>query len=194
MSSSACRVHTQTVRLTEGQHVLARSRMAQEPGMSWQKLLTATVNAYANQELHVSPTGALTIGAPRESAEDAPAGGSPFCADDDPEAVDLDDLDEGEGPGSLPAATSRPYGTQTERTLGTRELAALAEEQTGRAVNLKLLRQLIRERFHEGETGPATRYRWVEGDPLIERIIQAIGQGALDELRDRRLTEAALGE
>lgn len=194
------RPHTQTVRLTESQHVLTRRRMVEE-GMSWQRLLSACVNAYARDELHVGPSGDLSLGALRESSSTRSAraeAGPTVTTGDDPDAIDLDDLmdlpDEGDPP-ALPDEHGRPYGSQEPRTIGTRELANLAEERTGRRVNLVLLRELVRERYpQDAEPGPSTRYRWDIEDPQVEQIIDDIGQGALNEIRDRRLLETMLDE
>lgn len=190
----APRRHTQTVRLTEAQHVLVKRRFADEPGMTWQKLLTCAVNAYARDELHVSTGGVVSLGGPRESSEHgAPA----ISFGEDPEAMTLDelgDLTEADLEGDdLPEPASRPYGSQAEETIGTRELATLAEERTGRRVNIKLLRQLVRERFApEGEAGPGVRYRWAPDDPQLDEIMQAIAAGDLVELRDRRMLGVGL--
>lgn len=167
------RPHTATVRLTESQYALAKEKFARDRGMSWQKLLTAAVNAYVQGDFIVKPDGTYTISEP-----------SAISYGDDDDAVDLADL--------LEPHEGRPYGSQKSETIGTRELAKLAERRTGRRVAIPVLRRLVRERFPQEENpGPGTRYRWETTDPEVDEIIEAIGAGALDELRRRALRTAS---
>lgn len=214
--TSSHRPHVQTVRLTEAQHVLVHERMHREPGMTWQKLLASCVNAYIRGELTVSPRGEVSIGDDTTLADAAaalvarPAEGPAISYEDDEDAVDLEDLkamtDEealtfeltlSEGAISYDEAGAISLadleGVDDEpATIGTRELAALAEERTGKPVHLKLLREFLREEFPQGEPGPGARYRWDRHDPEVELILELVGDGALDDLRDRRL-EAVKG-
>lgn len=153
------RPHTATVRLTSEQFELAKERFDRHPGMSWQKLYAAATNAFIRGDLEIHPDGSYTVGEP-----------DVFSYEDDAEALSLDDLDELD---------------EVERvSYDTRALAKKAEDVTGRRVPLSLLRRLVRERFPLVENpGPGTRYRWPADHPDIPRIIEAIGDGVLDELR-----------
>lgn len=165
------RPHTATVRLTEAQYALAKERFVSDRGMSWQKLLTAAVNAYLRGDFTVNPDGSYNV---------EPPGAISYV--DDEEAVALEDLED---------HTGRSYGTSKPRTLGTRELAELAEKRTGRRVQVAILRRLVRERFPQEENpGAGTRYHWREDDPDIVRIIDAIAAGALEEIARRGVSEA----
>jgi hypothetical protein len=158
------RPHTATVRLTDAQHELLRMKVASTPGLSLQKVLSVAVNAFVRGDLVIRADGSYTIAEP-----------SAIAFTDDAEAVDLDDL-EGEASPASP------------ETWGTRDLAAHAERATGRRVSLQLLRQLLREEFPKPEgAGHATRYRWMAGDAQIEQIVQRIREGALDEIRERKI-------
>lgn len=176
------RPHTQTVRLTEEQHRLFRVRLANEPGLTVQKVLTAAVNAYVRGDFRVNARGEYEIGP-------APAGHAAadvISFDDDEEALDLDDLDN-----LLVADNGNSYSDPDPKFLGTREIAERAEEQTGRAVPVPLLRRLLRERYPKPAGAHAqARYRWPEDDHRIAEIIQLIADGALDELRKSAITEA----
>lgn len=161
------RPHTATVRLTENQHRLAKERFAREPGMTFQKLLTAAVNAYVHGDFRVLPNGTYTIESP-----------GAISFEDDGEAEDLLGLDAHEG---------RPSGRQTTEVWGTRQLAEFAEQTTGRRVSLQLLRALLRERFPQGSDGPGTRYRWVAHSDEAMAVVNAIADGALEEMKRTRL-------
>jgi hypothetical protein len=161
---STKRPHVATVRLTEGQHTLAKEKFARDRGMTMQKLLAAAINAYVRGDFQVHPDGSYSIGDP----------GAISFVDDD-EAVDLTELEDYAG---------RPHGSQKPTYLGTRQLAEQAEEETGRRVPVHLLRRLVRERFpQEQPPGPGTRYRWEPDHPDVAKIIEAVREGAIDELR-----------
>ena len=156
--------HVQTVRLTPEQHTLARKRLETER-LTWQKLLSAAVNAYVRGEFRVNARGRYYFGSSQS--------GEALAFEDSDDAVGLEDLQEVDIPLS-----------DDEATLGTRELAEKAEQMTGRRVPLTLLRRLVRTRWPQEESpGPGTRYRWREDDPQVWEIIDAIGKGAIDELR-----------
>lgn len=179
---SVPRPRTQTVRLTEEQHQLLHARLDAEPGRTIQKVLAAAVNAYVRGDFRVNARGEYEIGpAPKgKRAEDV------ISFEDDGEALDLDDLDS-----LLVTDSGHAAPDPTPRMLGTREIAELAEEHTGRAVPVPLLRRLLRERWPKPEGSHAqTRYRWPEDDPRIWEIVQLVSDGALDELRKSAITEA----
>lgn len=166
------RPHVATVRLTESQYRLARERFARDrTGMSWQKLLTAAVNAYVRGDFQVNPDGTYTIGEP-----------GVISYEDDADAVDLDDLAPHAGRSRKPKAV----------VLGTRDVAERAERETGRRVPLPLLRALLRERFPDAGqgSGAGRRYRWKPGDPEVDEIVKLIGEGVLEELREQGLRAA----
>lgn len=151
------RPHTATVKLTAEQYQLAKGRFQRTPGMTWQKLFAAATNAFIRGDLEIHPDGSYTVGQP-----------DVISFGDDADAVELDDIEDETDPD----------------VLTTRDLADKAERETGRRVSLTLLRRLIRERFPLVENpGPGTRYRWAADHPDVERIIDAIANGALDEIR-----------
>lgn len=180
--ASVRRPRTQTVRLTEEQQRLLRVRLANERGITVQKVLTAAVNAYIRGDFRVNARGEYEIGEAPEGqrAQDV------ISFDDDEEALDLDDLDNL----LITDSTSR-LPEEKPQVLGTREIAELAERETGRSVPLVLLRRLLRERYPKPEGAHAqSRYRWPEDDPRVDEIIRLIGEGALDELRKTAISEA----
>lgn len=173
---STTKPHVATVKLTEQQFRLARTRIEHEH-LSWQRVLSAAVDAYIVGELKVTPVGNWSVS---DEGDEVLS-----FVDGDADALDLDDL-----VGLVPAEGQgdRPYGQQVPETIGTRELAERAEAKTGRRVSIHMLRSLLRERFPEARPEGSTQYRWDEDDPQIGEIIQAIADGALDEIRHRRLS------
>lgn len=156
--------HVQTVRLTTEQNDLAKRRLEAER-LTWQKVLSAAINAYIRGDFRVNLRGEYRV-------QTSEASGALAFGDDD-EALGLEELQELD----LPLEDD-------EDILTTRDLAEKAEEVTGRKVPLTLLRRLVRTRWPQEESpGPGTRYRWRANDPVIWEIIEAIGEGAIDQLR-----------
>lgn len=172
-------LHTSTVRLTDRQWKLAKRKMADDQ-LTWQAILSAAVNAYILGHFGVTPSGRYTVWPP---GSEAPAVEDP----DGDGTVDLAELWQGAPPQGNP----RPHSSQDDpqqrqwgtggRRWGTRELAAHLRYETGRRVNLTVLRKLLRRHFSDVKDG----HRWKfdgPGDPTVARCVDLVADGELDRV------------
>lgn len=164
MSVPADRPHSVMGRITDMQYILLKDKVEHQRHMSIQKLVIAAVNAYIRGDFEVHPDGSYTVGNP-----------SAIYEGEDGEALDLDD------------AVSDPLASELVEKWGTAQLAGYAERVTGRRVSRKMLLELIREKYPQEGITRGKRYYWFTNDPELRVIIEDIANGALEEIRDRRM-------
>lgn len=164
--------HTCTVKLTDRQFTAAKKRMAVE-GVSWQKVLSAAINAYIIGDLRVTPEGRYTVLEPRIR--------TPRIMDEDSgEAVDIRELkrDKSGRVHSKQGTRQRMRGRRQEGW-GVGELVIWLRLQTGRKVQAQKLRKMLKAM----EVPKAENGRWMfegEDDPVVIDVLKRVVKGELD--------------
>lgn len=170
------RPHRVSVNLTPESYALARRRFVAEYG-NWQRLLNAAVSAYVMGELRVHPDGTYAV---------VPGGDDALAWEaDDPEAVDVLDLDSQMDANGW-AEVQKPA------VLGIRDICEHAEEATGRKANPAMMRYLLKELAPDYRDHPKQQWRVPVEDPLLAEVVEAVAAGRLTEIRNRRLKRAGI--
>lgn len=164
-------------RLTEDQFGLARRKLFVE-SLSWQRVISALVNAYIMGDISVTPSGRYVL-AP-------PTGYIPVVkVSEDEDAVEIEPDWGVNNPRPQMGATYEP---KQGEYWGTKELAEYLRVETSRRLSVNSVRKLLRHL-----NIPKENNRWVfigPEDIYIDQIKEAIQNGTYDDLIRESTKEA----
>lgn len=156
--------------LTEDQYSMVRRKLFVE-GLSWQKVISALINAYIMGDISVTTSGRYKLS--------PPSGYIPVIRI--PDGVDEVEIEPDWGVNNpRPQMGSTSDHAWDEEIWKTRELVQYVREITGRRISIILLRELLN---HLDIPKANTQWKFTgPEDKYVTQVIEAIEEGLYDEL------------